>query len=253
MDPVGPCRTLAHLLHHCHNSSSHCAMFSIITFGSPSSLPTLSYSLTSTLCVLTSSHRWFLCPSLVVEAGKDAGYIGFILAGIGVAGVLFWAVFSEFFSSNSPQKLFAKALRRIKSNEQVRQYSAVCAIHLLCMFVLFTHVYWQMCVCLTYVPPVMVSLGMFVSGPASLLNFNCGCSPLYPAVPIHWCVQCHFHKIKSDLWKLKCTLPQAMNEFCLGCCVALVVLCALQAKQVLGEPISGFGDHSGRGRRRHIR
>ena len=128
MDPVGPCRTLAHLLHHCHNSSSHCAMFSIITFGSPSSLPTLSYSLTSTLCVLTSSHRWFLCPSLVVEAGKDAGYIGFILAGIGVAGVLFWAVFSEFFSSNSPQKLFAKALRRIKSNEQVRQYSAVCAI-----------------------------------------------------------------------------------------------------------------------------
>ena len=63
-----------------------------------------------------------------MEAGKDAGYIGFILAGIGVAGVLFWAVFSEFFSSNSPQKLFAKALRRIKSNEQVRQYSAVCAI-----------------------------------------------------------------------------------------------------------------------------
>lgn len=151
MDPVGPCRTLAHLLHHCHDSSSHCAMFIIITFGSPSSLPTLSYSLTSALCVLTSSHRWFLCPSLVVEAGKDAGYIGFILAGIGVAGVLFWAVFSEFFSSNSPQKLFAKALRRIKSNEQVRQYSAVCAIHLLCMFVLYTHVYWQLCVCVSHV------------------------------------------------------------------------------------------------------
>lgn len=70
-----------------------------------------------------------------MEAGKDAGYMGFILTGIGVAGVLFWAVFSEFFSSNSPQKLFAKALRRIKSNEQVRQCSAVCAIHLLCMFV----------------------------------------------------------------------------------------------------------------------
>ena len=135
MDPVGPCRTLAHLLHHCYNSSSHCAISGIITLGSHSLLPTLSYSLNSTLCVLTSSHCWFLCPSLVVEAGKDAGYIGFLLAGIGVAGVLFWAVFSEFFSSNSPQKLFAKALRRIKSNEQVRQYSAVCAIHLLCVFV----------------------------------------------------------------------------------------------------------------------
>ena len=61
-----------------------------------------------------------------MEAGKDAGYMGFILAGVGFAGVLLWAVFSEFFSSNSPQKLFAKALRRIKANDQVRQYSTIC-------------------------------------------------------------------------------------------------------------------------------
>ena len=71
----------------------------------------------------SSFHQTLVCVlSLsVVEAGKDAGYMGFILAGVGFAGVLFWAVFSEFFSSNSPQKLFAKALRRIKANDQVRQ------------------------------------------------------------------------------------------------------------------------------------
>ena len=81
-----------------------------------------------------------------MEAGKDAGYMGFILAGVGFAGVLLWAVFSEFFSSNSPQKLFAKALRRIKSNEQVRQCDAVCVftcytgIHMC-----FVHVHVYIC------------------------------------------------------------------------------------------------------------
>ena len=54
-----------------------------------------------------------------MEAGKDAGYMGIILAGLGFTGFLMWAVLSEFFSSNSPQKLFAKALRAVKNNEQV--------------------------------------------------------------------------------------------------------------------------------------
>jgi import inner membrane translocase subunit TIM21 len=57
----------------------------------------------------------------VVEAGKDAGYMGIILAGLGFTGFLMWAVLSEFFSSNSPQKLFAKALRAVKNNEQARE------------------------------------------------------------------------------------------------------------------------------------
>ena len=55
----------------------------------------------------------------MVEAGKDAGYVGIILAGLGFTGVLLWAVMSEFFSSNSPQKLFAKALRAVKRHEEV--------------------------------------------------------------------------------------------------------------------------------------
>ena len=60
-----------------------------------------------------------ICFFAVVEAGKDAGYVGIILAGLGFTGVLLWAVMSEFFSSNSPQKLFAKALRAVKHHEEV--------------------------------------------------------------------------------------------------------------------------------------
>ena len=59
----------------------------------------------------------------MVEAGKDAGYTTLILVGLGITGVLLGVLIYEFFSSNSPQKLYAKALRMIKKHPQVSLYS----------------------------------------------------------------------------------------------------------------------------------
>lgn len=77
-------------------------------------------------------------------------------------GLLFYFVGSEFFSTNSPSRIFTKALKRIKNDEQVITLSSL--ICLCC----YTHIF-------------------------------------------------------------------------------------LQVKQVMGEPISGHGELTGRGRRRHIR
>lgn len=39
----------------------------------------------------------------VKETVKTTSYLGVIVIGIGVTGIMFWTIFSELFSSNSPQ------------------------------------------------------------------------------------------------------------------------------------------------------
>ena len=58
--------------------------------------------------------------SEVVQAGKDFSYLLVVLGGFAVAGFLLWSVGSEFFSSNSPQTLYSKALKRVRQDMQVR-------------------------------------------------------------------------------------------------------------------------------------
>ena len=41
------------------------------------------------------------------------------LGGFTVAGFLLWSVGSEFFSSNSPQTIYTKALKRVRQDLQV--------------------------------------------------------------------------------------------------------------------------------------
>ena len=56
---------------------------------------------------------------VVVQAGKDFTYLLVVLGGFAVAGFLLWSVGSEFFSTNSPQSIYAKALKRVKQDSQV--------------------------------------------------------------------------------------------------------------------------------------
>jgi hypothetical protein len=55
----------------------------------------------------------------VVQAGKDFTYLLVVLGGFAVAGFLLWSVGSEFFSSNSPQTVYSKALKRVRLDPQV--------------------------------------------------------------------------------------------------------------------------------------
>ena len=58
----------------------------------------------------------------VVRAGKDFTYLLVVLGGFAVAGFLLWSVGSEFFSFNSPQTVYTKALKRVKQDIRVRLY-----------------------------------------------------------------------------------------------------------------------------------
>lgn len=51
----------------------------------------------------------------VKEATKTASYTGVILIGIGVTGVIFYYVFRELFSSNSPNSIYSEALEKCKN------------------------------------------------------------------------------------------------------------------------------------------
>lgn len=51
----------------------------------------------------------------VKEATKTASYTGVILVGLGVTGVIFYYVFRELFSSNSPNSIYSEALEKCKN------------------------------------------------------------------------------------------------------------------------------------------
>lgn len=55
----------------------------------------------------------------VKEAGKDIYYTGFIIAGLGVLGMMAYYIGSELFSSGSANGVYTKAFKLCKSNTQV--------------------------------------------------------------------------------------------------------------------------------------
>jgi len=55
----------------------------------------------------------------VKENTKTASYLGVILLGVGVTGVLFYSVFSELFSSKSPNSVYAKAAKKCINDPQI--------------------------------------------------------------------------------------------------------------------------------------
>ncbi|KAF8790103.1 Mitochondrial import inner membrane like protein [Argiope bruennichi] len=55
----------------------------------------------------------------IKETSKDAGYLGIIIAGIGVTGVMFYAILRELFSRQSPNSIYSDALHLCRSNATV--------------------------------------------------------------------------------------------------------------------------------------
>ncbi|KAG7311369.1 hypothetical protein JYU34_002408 [Plutella xylostella] len=53
------------------------------------------------------------------ETTKTVSYTGVILAGIGVTGIIFFYVFRELFSSNSPNSIYSAALEKCKNDPRV--------------------------------------------------------------------------------------------------------------------------------------
>lgn len=56
----------------------------------------------------------------IKEGTKTAAYAGFVFMGFGVALVIFYAVFSELFSSKSPHKVYSKAVDYVISDDRVQ-------------------------------------------------------------------------------------------------------------------------------------
>ncbi|XP_046676941.1 mitochondrial import inner membrane translocase subunit Tim21 [Homalodisca vitripennis] len=55
----------------------------------------------------------------VKETTKTASYLGVILLGVGVTGIIFYTVLGELFSSKSPNNVYSKALERVCSDTRV--------------------------------------------------------------------------------------------------------------------------------------
>lgn len=55
----------------------------------------------------------------VKETTKTVSYLGIILIGVGVTGVLFYSVFNELFSSKSPNNVYTKAMKRCINDTRV--------------------------------------------------------------------------------------------------------------------------------------
>ncbi|KAL5288313.1 TIMM21 family protein [Megaselia abdita] len=56
----------------------------------------------------------------IKENTKTASYMGIIVLGVGVTGALFYAIFRELFSSNSPNSIYSKALDRVINEPKVQ-------------------------------------------------------------------------------------------------------------------------------------
>ncbi|XP_031846609.1 mitochondrial import inner membrane translocase subunit Tim21 [Nomia melanderi] len=57
---------------------------------------------------------------VVKENTKSFAYLTVILGGLGITGVMFYAIFSELFSSKSANNVYSKALEDCKKNSKVR-------------------------------------------------------------------------------------------------------------------------------------
>ncbi|XP_078688054.1 mitochondrial import inner membrane translocase subunit Tim21-like [Branchiostoma floridae x Branchiostoma belcheri] len=56
----------------------------------------------------------------VVKAGKDVTYLGIVIFGVGVMGLLFYAIGRELFSGGSINGIYTDAMKRCKENEEVK-------------------------------------------------------------------------------------------------------------------------------------
>lgn len=56
----------------------------------------------------------------VKETTKTVSYLGVILIGVGVTGIMFFTVFSELFSSKSPNNVYSKALKTVCDDSRVQ-------------------------------------------------------------------------------------------------------------------------------------
>lgn len=56
----------------------------------------------------------------VKETVKTTSYLGVILLGVGVTGIMFYAIFNELFSSNSPQAIYGDAFDKCKDDPRVQ-------------------------------------------------------------------------------------------------------------------------------------
>lgn len=56
----------------------------------------------------------------IKENTKTASYMGIIVLGVGVTGALFYTIFKELFSSNSPNSIYSKALDRVINEPKVQ-------------------------------------------------------------------------------------------------------------------------------------
>lgn len=56
----------------------------------------------------------------IKENSKTASYTGVIVLGVGITGALFYYIFRELFSSNSPQNIYTDALERCVNDPQIQ-------------------------------------------------------------------------------------------------------------------------------------
>lgn len=57
----------------------------------------------------------------VKEASKDITYTGVIVVGIGITGIMFYAIGRELLSKESPNAIFGKAFKKCKHDEEVQE------------------------------------------------------------------------------------------------------------------------------------
>ncbi|XP_047544723.1 mitochondrial import inner membrane translocase subunit Tim21 [Vanessa atalanta] len=57
----------------------------------------------------------------IKETTKTVSYTGIILIGVGVTGVIFYYVFRELFSSNSPNSIYSVALEKCKNDPRIEE------------------------------------------------------------------------------------------------------------------------------------
>lgn len=56
----------------------------------------------------------------VKETTKTVSYLGVIVVGVGITGFIFYSIFSELFSSKSPNNVYSKALETVTSDVRVQ-------------------------------------------------------------------------------------------------------------------------------------
>ncbi|XP_033626777.1 mitochondrial import inner membrane translocase subunit Tim21-like [Asterias rubens] len=55
----------------------------------------------------------------VVQAGKDASYMGIVIVGIGVTAIMFYAIGRELFASSSPNAVYTKAYKLCSKDDEI--------------------------------------------------------------------------------------------------------------------------------------